>query len=63
MAYRLWPIVYGLMAFTEEEERPKVAYAGCCIMEERREYPLTGKVEYGTPKWVCQNESCRHCWW
>lgn len=58
-----WRIVYGLVVFNDEDERLKAEHAGCCIVPETREYPTTGKVEYGTPKWACQNEDCRHRWW
>lgn len=42
---------------------PKTEFAGCCVVEEIRIYPATGKVESGLPKWACQNRECRHRWW
>jgi hypothetical protein len=42
---------------------PKTEFAGCIVMDEMRVYPATGKVEFGLPKWACQNPECRHRWW
>jgi hypothetical protein len=41
----------------------KAEFAGCVIFEEQRIYPATGYVEWGRPKWACQNQGCRHRWW
>lgn len=56
-------IAYGMMASTAMAESPKMEFAGCCVFEEMRIYPATGKVESGVPVWAGQNPECRHRWW
>lgn len=58
-----WPIAYGMVGPDAHEESPETHFAGCCIDHQERVYPTTGKVEYGVPKWACQNDGCRHQWW
>ena len=58
-----WRIAYGMVMPDDMAEHPKTEFAGCCLTEEVRIYPATGKVESGVPKWACQNPECRHRWW
>lgn len=58
-----WRIAYGMIMPSARDAMPKTEFAGCAIMQEERIDPATGKVEYGTPKWACQNPECRHRWW
>ncbi len=59
-----WRIEYGMIMPSAREAMPEnIEFAGCCIDMVVREYPATGNVEYGTPKWACQNPGCRHRWW
>lgn len=58
-----WPIMYGEVMPDARAEFPKTDFAGCCIDSQPRIYPVTGKVEIGTPKWACQNADCQHRWW
>jgi hypothetical protein len=58
-----WRIAYGMMMPEVMAEHPKTEFAGCCLTEEVRIHPATGKVESGVPEWACQNPECRHRWW
>jgi hypothetical protein len=58
-----WRIAYGMIMPPARQEMSETEFAGCVIVEEQRIYPATGKVEWGTPKWACQNPECRHRWW
>jgi len=58
-----WRIVYGMIMPWDRETMPKSEFAGCMIVLEERIYPATGKAEWGTPKWACQNPECHHRWW
>jgi hypothetical protein len=55
--------VSGMIMPWDREIMPKSEFAGCMIVQEERIYPPTGKVEFGIPKWACQNPECRHRWW
>lgn len=61
--HEAWRIAYGMVLPSARQTMPKTEFAGCVVMEEMRVYPSTGKVEFGLPKWVCQNPECRHRWW
>lgn len=61
--HEAWRIAYGMILPSARESMPKTEFAGCVVMEEMRVYPVTGKVEFGLPKWACQNPECRHRWW
>ena len=58
-----WRTAYGMMMSDAMAEYPKTEFAGCCMTEEVRIYPVTGKVESGVPTWACQSPECRHRWW
>ena len=58
-----WRIIYGMVMPDVMEQYPKAEFAGCVVMEEQRLYPTTGHVEWGVPKWACQDPGCRHRWW
>ena len=58
-----WRIAYGMIMPLARETMPKTEFAGCILMDEMRVYPATGKIEFGLPKWACQNPECRHRWW
>jgi hypothetical protein len=58
-----WRIIYGMMMPDDMVKYEKVEFAGCIIFEEQRIYPASGYVEWGTPKWACQNQGCGHRWW
>lgn len=61
--YESWRIIYGMVMPDVRGQYPKAEFAGCVIVEENRVYPATGKVEWRTPNWACQNDECRHRWW
>ena len=58
-----WRIAYGMIMPSARNAMPKTEFAGCIVMDEMLVYPATGKVEFGLPKWACQNPECRHRWW
>ncbi|MDT0169777.1 hypothetical protein [Pseudarthrobacter sp. BRE9] len=58
-----WRIFYGMVMPDVREQYPKAEFAGCVITLEQRIYPDTGKVEWGTLGWVCQDQGCGHRWW
>lgn len=58
-----WPIAYGEVGPGAWEKSPETYFAGCCIDHQARVYPAADKVEYGVPKWACQNTECGHQWW
>lgn len=55
--------MYGMVMPDVREQYPKAEFAGCVMMDEQRIYPSTGHIEWGTPKWACQNAECAHRWW
>ncbi|MHA7143794.1 hypothetical protein ACX80U_03650 [Arthrobacter sp. TmT3-37] len=61
--HEAWPIAYGMVPPSVQEENPRVVYAGCVMSEEWRPDPATGEPRYGTPEWECQKSGCRHRWW
>jgi hypothetical protein len=61
--HEAWRIIYGMVMPDVRDQYPKAEFAGCVILDEHRIYPATGKVEWGTPNWACQNPNCRHRWW
>ncbi|WP_144672869.1 hypothetical protein [Arthrobacter sp. U41] len=58
-----WRIAYGMVMPSARQAMPNTEFAGCVVVDEMRVYPATGKVEFGTPEWACQNPECRHRWW
>lgn len=58
-----WRIIYGMVMPDTVERYPKAEFAGCVVMDEQRIYPATGHIEWGLPKWACQDPGCRHRWW
>lgn len=61
--HEAWRIIYGMVMPDVREQYPKAEFAGCVMMDEQRIYPSTGHIEWGTPKWACQNAECGHRWW
>jgi hypothetical protein len=61
--HEAWRIIYGMVMPEAREQYPKAEFAGCVMVEEQRIYLATGKVEWGTPDWACQNPECGHRWW
>ncbi|QOD04353.1 hypothetical protein [Pseudarthrobacter sp. BIM B-2242] len=61
--HEAWRIIYGMVMPDTVEQYPKTEFAGCVMMHEQRIYPATGQVEWGLPKWACQDDECRHRWW
>lgn len=61
--HEAWPIAYGMMVPSAWETMPKTEFAGCVVTQAKNVYPATGAVEFGVPKWACQNPECRHRLW